>query len=92
MRQEASPAAIIKTGCCLKPLYLQMSRRGSGFDKNKLKLLFDLLENQFEFEFVIASSDYGVMKTNWYLFQAEIVKSGLEAKEICLRSMILWRL
>ncbi len=67
-----------------------MSRRGSGFDKNKLKLLFDLLENQFEF--VIASSDYGVMKPNWYLFQAEIVKSGLEAKEICLRSMILWRL
>ena len=57
-----------------------MSRRGSGFDKNKLKLLFDLLENQFEF--VIASSDYGVMKPNWYLFQAEIVKSGLEAKEI----------
>ena len=61
-------------------MYLQMSRRGSGFDKNKLNLLFDLLENQFEF--VIASSDYGVMKPNRYLFQAEIVKSGLEAKDI----------
>lgn len=34
------------------------------------------------FEFVIASSDYGVMKPNRYLFQAGIVKSGLEAKDI----------
>lgn len=37
-------------------------------------------ENQFEF--VIASSDYGVMKPNRYIFQAGIVKSGLEAKDI----------
>lgn len=35
-----------------------------------------------EFEFVIASSDYGVMKPNRYIFQAGIVKSGLEAKDI----------
>ena len=37
-------------------------------------------ENQFEF--VIASSDYGVMNPNHYIFQAGIVKSGLEAKDI----------
>ena len=46
--------------------------------KEKLKEIFP--ENQFEF--VIASSDYGVMKPNRYIFQAGIVKSGLEAKDI----------
>lgn len=46
--------------------------------KEKLDEIFP--ENQFEF--VIASSDYGVMKPNRYLFQAGIVKSGLEAKDI----------
>lgn len=46
--------------------------------QEKLNKIFP--ENQFEF--VIASSDYGVMKPNRYIFQAGIVKSGLEAKDI----------
>ena len=46
--------------------------------QEKLNKIFP--ENQFEF--VIASSDYGVMKPNHYIFQAGIVKSGLEAKDI----------
>lgn len=46
--------------------------------QEKLNKIFT--ENQFEF--VIASSDYGVMKPNRYIFQAGIVKSGLEAKDI----------
>lgn len=46
--------------------------------ETKLKEIYP--ENQFEF--VIASSDYGVMKPNRYIFQAGIVKSGLEAKDI----------
>lgn len=46
--------------------------------KEKLDEIFP--ENRFEF--VIASSDYGVMKPNRYLFQVGIVKSGLEAKDI----------
>ena len=41
--------------------------------QEKLNKIFP--ENQFEF--VIASSDYGVMKPNRYIFQAGIVKSGL---------------
>lgn len=44
--------------------------------QEKLNKIFP--ENQFEF--VIASSDYGVMKPNRYIFQAGIVKSGLEAR------------
>ena len=46
--------------------------------QEKLNKIFP--ENQFEF--VIASSDYGVMKPNRYIFQAGIVKSGLEEKDI----------
>ena len=46
--------------------------------QEKLNKIFP--ENQFEF--VIASSDYGVMKPNRYIFQVGIVKSGLEAKDI----------
>lgn len=35
-----------------------------------------------QFQFVIASSDYGVRKPNSYIFEAGIVKSGLESKDI----------
>lgn len=56
----------------------------SNFDysRNLLEAKLKEIYPDNQFEFVIASSDYGVMKPNRYIFQAGIVKSGLEAKDI----------
>lgn len=56
----------------------------SNFDysRNLLEAKLKEIYPENQFEFVIASSDYGVMKPNRYIFQAGIVKSGLEAKDI----------
>ena len=35
-----------------------------------------------QFQFLIASSDYGIRKPNHYIFDAGIVKSGFDAKDI----------
>ena len=52
------------------------------FSGNLLRAMIDELFPNHQFEFIIASSDYGIRKPNPYIFEAGITKSGLEAKDI----------
>lgn len=52
------------------------------FSGNLLRTMIDELFPKHHFEFIIASSDYGIRKPNPYIFEAGITKSGLEAKDI----------
>lgn len=48
-------------------------------------LLRDTLNDLFpdnQFQFVIASSDYGIRKPNHYIFDAGVTKSGMDASDI----------